>query len=191
VEIDEDWCFTLVDERAQQIYDMSEEELLGKHFWDVLEAGQGTVFEKNYRQVMETREPLSFEAFYDGTNDDSGLVGWFEVHVYPEEHGGIAFYFRDVSERKWRERRTEGLNEMISRLMKADSREEVCGILVGFADSELYLPIAVTALLDEEEGRLRSVRGTELAGSSLAIEDLLVQDGGGSVGRHTSQANPA
>jgi len=103
VEVDADWRFTLVNDQAEALYDMTEEDLLGNDFWDVFESALGTRFEETYRRVMETREPGSL------TEHFSQLGGWFEVEVYPNEDGGLAFYFEDVTDRKERERRLDAV----------------------------------------------------------------------------------
>ena len=103
VEVDADWRFTLLNDQAEALYEMPEEDLLGNDFWDVFESALDTRFEDIYRRVMETREPGSL------TEHFPQLGGWFEVEVYPNEDGGLAFYFKDVTERKRRERRLDAV----------------------------------------------------------------------------------
>jgi PAS domain S-box-containing protein len=107
VEVDADWRFTLVNDQAEALYDRTEEELLGKHFWDVFEEALGTRFEDTYRRVMETREPASFVEYY------SGLNGWFDITAYPNDDGGLAFYFQEVTERKQQEARLRDLSNSV------------------------------------------------------------------------------
>jgi PAS domain S-box-containing protein len=97
VEVDPEWRFTLVNNQAEELYGMSRESLLGEEFWDVFSEARGTRFEETYREVMTSREPTSFVEHY------AGLDGWFDVQVYPNDDGGLAFYFREVTERKRRE----------------------------------------------------------------------------------------
>ena len=54
---------------------------------------------------METREPTSFTEYY------SGLTGWFDIDVYPTDDGGVAFYFREVTDRVERSRELERRSE--------------------------------------------------------------------------------
>jgi PAS domain S-box-containing protein len=93
VEVDEEWQFTLVNDQAEALYGLSEDDLLGKHFWDVFSEALGTRFESEYRTVMETREPKTFTEYF------AGLGGWFDIDVYPDDGGGLSFYFQEVSER--------------------------------------------------------------------------------------------
>ncbi|WP_251328010.1 PAS domain-containing protein [Haloplanus pelagicus] len=94
VEVDADWNVTLVNEQATALYGMDERSLLGRGFWDVFSGALGTRFEAEYRRVMEAREPRSFVEYY------GGLGGWFDVQVYPNDDGGLSFYFRDVTDRR-------------------------------------------------------------------------------------------
>jgi len=105
VEVNSDWEFTLVNDQAEDLYDMTEADLLGRDFWSVFGGAVGTRFESEYREVMESREPTSFVEYYDG------LDGWFDVEVYPEDDGGIAFYFIEVTERRERQRELERQHE--------------------------------------------------------------------------------
>jgi PAS domain S-box-containing protein len=101
VEVDADWAFTLVNDQAEALYGRSKSELLGEDFWEVFDGARGTRFETEYRTAMTERTTTSFTEYYDG------LDAWFTVHVYPNDDGGLAFYFRDVTERKERMRELE------------------------------------------------------------------------------------
>jgi PAS domain S-box-containing protein len=103
VEVDSDWRFTLINDQAKELYGMQAAELLGQHQWDVFSEARGTRFEDEYREAMETREPTSLVEYY------AGLDGWFDVQVYPTDSGGLAFYFREVTERQRRQRRFEAV----------------------------------------------------------------------------------
>ncbi|PQJ34905.1 hypothetical protein BSZ35_10135 [Salinibacter sp. 10B] len=120
VEIDADWRFTLLNDQAEALYEMPEEALLGKRFWDIFPEAIGTRFEEVYRGVMTTREPASIEEYYPGLN------GWFNIQVYPNPDGGIAFYFQDITERKKQKQ------QLMRRkaLLEAQARATIDGLLV-------------------------------------------------------------
>jgi len=105
VEVDADWQFTLLNEQAEERHDMDEGNLLGRDFWEVFSEARDTRFEEKYRGVMETREPTSFTEYY------VGLDGWFDIDVFPNDTGGVAFYFRDVTARVERSRELERRDE--------------------------------------------------------------------------------
>jgi len=101
VEVDADWQFTLVNDQAEKLYDMREDNLLGRSFWDVFSQARDTRFEDKYRRVMETREPTSLVEY------TPRLDGWFDIQAYPNDDGGVAFYFEEVTERQRQQRRFE------------------------------------------------------------------------------------
>lgn len=90
VEVDSNWRFTLVNKQAEELYEMDEESLLGRDFWEVFSEALDTRFEEEYRQIMDTREPTSFVEYF------CQLDGWFDIEAYPTDNGGIAFYFTEV-----------------------------------------------------------------------------------------------
>jgi PAS domain S-box-containing protein len=107
VEVDSEWRFTLVNDQAEELYDMDEESLLGRDFWDVFAEARGTRFEDEYRQVMETREPTSLVEYFPQ------LDGWFDIEAYPTANGGVAFYFLEVTEERERRRELQEVNERL------------------------------------------------------------------------------
>lgn len=173
VEIDGDWRFTMVDERAEEIYGVDESALLGRQFWDVFEAGLGTRFEEVYRRVMRRRSPEAFEAYYGGDLDE-----WFHVNVYPSADGGLAFYFQVITERRQREERTAGLNELLTGCMAAETGAAVAEIAVEAAEGRLNLPVATVALVDEGRGELAPAAVSAAAREHLDVDALLDREGG-------------
>lgn len=98
IELDEDWRFTEVNERAEEMYGRPAGELLGRNVWDAFPETVGTRFYEEYHRVMTTGEPTTFEEYYERPDR------WFQVHVYPSLEGGLSVYFRDITELKQRER---------------------------------------------------------------------------------------
>ncbi len=97
IEVDSDWRLALVNEQAEDIYGIDEKEVVGQSLWDVFGGLEGTRFEEIYREVMRFREPAEIEEYY------SEFGEWIQEQVYPNENGGLAFYFRVITERKERE----------------------------------------------------------------------------------------
>lgn len=112
VEVDSDWQFTLVNHQAEDLYEMDQDYLLGRDFWEVFHEAQNTRFEAEYRHVMETREPTSFVEYF------SQLDGWFDIQAYPKDNGGIAFYFVEVTEKIEREQELERKNDLLTTLIE-------------------------------------------------------------------------
>ncbi|WP_225336609.1 PAS domain-containing protein [Halomicrobium urmianum] len=98
--LDEDWRFTYVNERSEELLGQSETELLGEHVWDAFPEDRDHSYREQYERARETQEPVTFEEFSEAAD------AWLEVTAYPSE-SGLSVYFRDVTERKERERRLE------------------------------------------------------------------------------------
>ncbi|USZ69792.1 PAS domain S-box protein (plasmid) [Halorussus salilacus] len=96
--LDEEYRFTHVNERAEELLQHSEEELLDAKLWDVFPgAAEIDAVRDSFETAMETQEPTSYELYFDE------LGFWVEANVYPSETG-VSVYFRDVSDRIARER---------------------------------------------------------------------------------------
>jgi len=99
--LDEEYRFTHVNERAEELLQHPEEELLGENIWDVFpEAAEESDVRDSFHTAMETQEPTSYELYFEP------LGFWVEANVYPSETG-VSVYFRDATERKQRERELE------------------------------------------------------------------------------------
>jgi len=112
LEVDSEWRFTLANKQARKLYGVAEGDLLGKDLWEVFSNTLGTRYEEEYRHVMEAREPARFEAHCPE------LGGWFDKQVYPNEDGGLALYFEEITERKKREESLRKLREKYQGLLE-------------------------------------------------------------------------
>jgi len=100
VAIDDEWRFTYVNEQAASLLDRPRSELVGRSIWDEFPEAVGTQFQAEYERAVETNESVFFEAYYPP------LKTWFGVSAHPSE-SGLSVYFRNVTERKERERELE------------------------------------------------------------------------------------
>ena len=92
--LDRDWRFTFMNERRAKATGHDAHALEGRVIWDEFPVLIGTEYERRYREVMRTREPVRFEAF----GPISGT--WYEVNVFPSPEGGIGVFFYDRSEQR-------------------------------------------------------------------------------------------
>ncbi|WP_090622132.1 PAS domain-containing sensor histidine kinase [Natrinema salaciae] len=99
--VDDEFRLTHVNERAAELLQRPEEELLGEVVWDVFPDLREleTVWDA-FHTALKTQEPTSYELYYDT------LDFHVEANLYPSETG-ISVYFRDVTERRERERELE------------------------------------------------------------------------------------
>ena len=95
--LDEDWQFTHVNQQAAELLDRSIGEIIGENVWNCFPEAIGTTFQDQYEHAMAAQESVTFEEYF------APLDIWFEVSAYPSE-GGLSVYFRNVTDRKRRER---------------------------------------------------------------------------------------
>ncbi|TNJ33888.1 PAS domain S-box protein [Arenimonas terrae] len=91
--LDRDWCFVLVNPRAEQLMQRERGSLTGRSVWDEFPEARGTEIETNFRDAARERRTVVFETYFPP------LSSWFTVRVFPHP-GGIAVYFQDITERK-------------------------------------------------------------------------------------------
>ena len=104
--LDEEFRFTHVNERAEELMSASADELLGRSLWEVFPAAVDSRLYDIYTDALATQEATSFER----RSEPFGI--WAEVNVYPSETG-LSFYFTDITERKERERELERYEQTI------------------------------------------------------------------------------
>jgi PAS domain S-box-containing protein len=94
--LDRQWRFAYVNQRALDFFRLSEAELMGSHYWDVIAGARGSVLEEQFRRAVEEPCSVFFEMISPPANR------WIEVHANPTTRG-LAVNFRDINQRKVRE----------------------------------------------------------------------------------------
>jgi len=145
--LDDDWNFTYVNERAEELLDSSETELLDSSVWEAFPAAAGTTFQAKYERAMAEQEPVVFEEFFEPLNT------WFHVSAHPSETG-LSVYFRDVTDRKQHEQTLAGLHGVTQDLPHAETKAEVAERVVGAASDLLGLPGVTLYVHDEAADEL-------------------------------------
>jgi PAS domain S-box-containing protein len=94
--LDREWRYVLVNGMQEAISHKPRGETLGRNFWEVWPevAREGSRHWEEYHRCMHERVSVSFEAYFPP------LDLWTGVTAYPTRDGGIAVFFRDVSDRK-------------------------------------------------------------------------------------------
>jgi PAS domain S-box-containing protein len=93
--MDSEFRILSVNDAALRALGKPKEELLGRTHWEAFPASIGTVAETQYRRAMKERVEVHFANHYVG----EGYDRYLEVDAYPTDEGGIALFWRDVSER--------------------------------------------------------------------------------------------
>jgi PAS domain S-box-containing protein len=98
VAYDGEWRMTYMNGAAEQILKRDRREVLGKTWHEAFPHAVGNPVDLMYQRVMSTRRAERMEYCYPHYEDR-----WLEISASPAGNGGVAVYFRDISELKRRE----------------------------------------------------------------------------------------
>jgi PAS domain S-box-containing protein len=93
--MDADFRITAVNQSAERVLARSRADLVGRVHWDAFPASVGAEPERQYRRVQAERVEAHFVHHYVG----EGYDFYLEIDAYPVGEGGVAVFWRDVSER--------------------------------------------------------------------------------------------
>ncbi|WP_436923694.1 PAS domain S-box protein [Halosimplex amylolyticum] len=91
--LDEQFRYTYVNDRAEELLGRDRADLLGRSVWDAFDLSEDYPVREHYERAMATQESTTFERY----SEPLGI--WTAMRVYPSE-SGLSVYFRDVTERK-------------------------------------------------------------------------------------------
>ncbi|MBD8529804.1 MULTISPECIES: PAS domain-containing protein [unclassified Massilia] len=95
--LDRDWTIVRMNAEGLRLTQTSASQVIGRSHWDVFPHLKNSESESIYRRVMATGKTEIIETLHvmpDGTEM------WSEVRTHRSLDGGIAFFFRDVTERR-------------------------------------------------------------------------------------------
>ncbi len=93
ISLDTAWRYTFLNDAALEEHALGRDETLGRTIWDVHPELKGTIFEKKYREAMQTKKAVEVESYYEP------FKTWFFVKAYPSDDG-LTIFYQDVNERK-------------------------------------------------------------------------------------------
>ncbi len=80
---------------AERNFGVPRDSIVGRTHWEAFPSSSGTPVETNYRRVVDEKVDLHFNHHYVGEGYDRHL----EIDAYSTDEGGVALFWRDVSER--------------------------------------------------------------------------------------------
>jgi len=129
VAYDDNWVMTYMNATAERLLGRRREDVLGKTFRQAFPHAAGNPVDAMYQRVMRTRQAERMEYFYPH------YKRWLEISASPVRSGGVAVYFRDISDRETLNRigRTLTSELDLERVVQAvtDAATEVSGAQFG------------------------------------------------------------
>ncbi|MFB6068545.1 MAG: PAS domain S-box protein [Halobacterium sp.] len=157
-------AITDANRRIEDLLGYSREELRSMDVGD-FSAGEPFTQTEAERRIDRVRREGS-ETFEWLTETKAGDERWVEVHLKRtaiDDRERVLASFRDISERKERQRRIEALHESTRQLMGAESEADVARLTARAAEETLNYRSNVVRLVDDEQSELVPVAVTDLA----------------------------
>lgn len=95
--LDRHWTILRMNTEGLRITQRSAAEVIGRNHWDIWPELTGTEAEALFRRVIESGKAEIIEIVYILPNQRQA---WIEIRAHRSLDGGLAFFFRDVSERR-------------------------------------------------------------------------------------------
>jgi len=95
--LDRDWTILRMNAEGLRLTQHTANQVIGRNHWDVFPHISGTNTETVYRRVMATGKTEIVEIAHPLPDGGSA---WSEIRTHRSLDGGIAFFFRDITERR-------------------------------------------------------------------------------------------
>jgi PAS domain S-box-containing protein len=164
---DRDWNILEVNPEGLRIIRMRADDVIGKNHWELFPGSEQSAAGRLYLRAMQDRQPGTAE--YCMRFPDGDYV-WSEVRVYPTQDGGVASFFRDITDRKRAE----------EKLRAADQRKDEFLAMLAHELRNPLAPISAAADLLRvgrlDEGRVRqssAIISRQVKHMTSLVNDLL------------------
>ncbi len=164
---DRNWIMQRMNAEGLRICAVTREEVIGRNHWEVFTAMADSEAGRMYHRVMDTRRAGAAEqchVFPDGRRI------WTDIRAYPTQDGGIASFFRDITDRKLAE----------EKLMDADRRKDEFLAMLAHELRNPLAPISAAAELlrlgNMDERRVHqssTIIGRQVRHMTRLVDDLL------------------
>ena len=162
-----DWTITGMNAEGLRICNKTADQVVGRNHWALFPEVAGTSAGAMLRRAMEAREAGAVE--YHLPRID-GRSGWNEIRAFPTQDGGIAVFFREITDRKLAE----------EALRSADQRKDEFLAMLAHELRNPLAPISAAAMLLDmgtlNETRVRqssAIIGRQVRHMTRLVDDLL------------------
>ena len=165
--LDRDWRIVEMNAEGLRICHLSLDQVVGRTHWELFPESADAEASLMLRRVMEGRRAGAAE--YQLPPVD-GRCGWNEIRAFPVQDGGIAIFFRDITDRK----------SVEEKLKEADQRKDEFLAMLAHELRNPLAPIKSAAMLLDmgmvNETRVRqssAIIGRQVKHMTRLVDDLL------------------
>jgi PAS domain S-box-containing protein len=108
--LDRDFRIVEVNAEGSRLDNRPREVLIGRIHWEAYPGSEESVIGQLYKRAMRDRQPVALEHRYVWQD---GHEAWLDMRAYPTEDGGLAVFYRDVTDRRRAEDDLRELNESL------------------------------------------------------------------------------
>ncbi len=185
VAYDRDWRMTYMNAAGERILGRRRDDVLGKTWHQAFPHAVGNPVDQMYQRVMRTRSGERMEYYY------AHYRRWLEISASPVKSGGVAVYFRDVTDRETLNQvgRTLAAELDLERVVQAvtDAATEASGAQFGAFfynvknEGEAYMLYTLSGVAREAFAKFPMPRKTAVfaptfEGSGIVRADDITQD---------------
>jgi PAS domain S-box-containing protein len=165
--IDRNWTVTRMNAEGLRICHLTAEQVIGRSHWELFPEAAGTNAGDMLYRTMDERVTGNVEYRLP---EVGGRSGWNEIRAFPTQDGGIAVFFREITDRKRAE----------ESLMLADQRKDEFLAMLAHELRNPLAPISAAAMLLDmgslNETRVRqssAIIGRQVRHMTRLVDDLL------------------
>ena len=131
--VDHDWRFTYINRKAEKLWGVSRDTLLGRCIWEVFPQVLGSEVFETQKQVLREGRERTIEA-------KSPILGdWAEISMYPSADG-LSVYYRDISAR------LQARQALMEAKETAEAADQAKGKFLAAASHDLRQPLQALLL---------------------------------------------
>ncbi|KQQ89297.1 ATP-binding protein [Massilia sp. Leaf139] len=164
---DRNWTMLEMNAEGLRICRLTADQVIGRSHWELFPEVEGTEAGAMLHRAMNERVAGTVE---HPLNPIDGREGWNEIRAYPTQDGGVAIFFREITDRKRAE----------EKLREADQRKDEFLAMLAHELRNPLAPISAAAMLLDmgslNETRVRqssAIIGRQVRHMTRLVDDLL------------------